>query len=141
MTPKEPARKATSLWSLAVLIVVVLGATEAMNWWQDQRQADELKRVLSQQAVQAKDVVMYTTSTCPYCAKARTWLKSNQVPFSECNVEQSAACLAQYELQGPPGVPLMKVRDQWHLGFDPAWLVLALQAQADKPNAAKSPRP
>ena len=53
MTPKEPARKATSLWSLAVLIVVVLGATEAMNWWQSQRQADELKRVLSQQAVQA----------------------------------------------------------------------------------------
>lgn len=141
MTPQEPARQTTSLWSLAVLIVVVLGTTEAWRLWQDYRQADEVKLLLSQQTVQAQDVVMYTTSSCPYCAKARSWLKSNQVPFTECNVEQSATCLSQYELQGSPGVPLMKVRNHWHLGFDANWLMLALQAQTDKPNAAKSPRP
>jgi len=141
MTANKPARRATSLWSLAVLIVLVLGATEGLQWWQDQRQADELTQVLRQQSVHPQDVVMYTTSTCPYCAKARTWLNDKQVPFTECNVEQSAACLAQYELQGSPGVPLMRVRNQWHLGFDARWLVLALQTQADNPSAARSPRP
>ena len=142
MTQNEPARKTTSLWSLAVLIAVVFGTTEAWRLWQDHRQADELKLILSQQAVQAQEVVMYATSSCPYCAHARAWLKNNRVPFTECNVEQSATCSAQYESQGSPGVPLMKVRNQWRLGFDPAWLTLALQTtQADKPKAAKSPRP
>lgn len=141
MTSKEPARSTTSLWSLAVLVAVVLGATEAWRLWQDQRQADELKLILSQQAIEADDVLMYTTSSCPYCAKARSWLTGNQVPFTECNVEQSAVCMTQYEAQGAPGVPLMKVRGLWHLGFDANWMTLALQTQTDKPKAAKSPRP
>lgn len=140
MTPTQPPR-ASSWWTLAVLLGVIWGGFQALQWWQAQQQSQALADVLRRQPVLASDVLMYTTSTCPYCAQARNWLSQNRVPFTECNVERESPCLAEYERQGAPGVPLMQVRGAWHLGFDAQWVVLVLQRQADNPSAAKSPRP
>lgn len=148
MTPETPPR-ALSWWTLLVTLGVVWGLFQALQWWQGQRQSQALAQVLQQHPVKAGDVLMYTTSSCPYCAQARDWLGRNHVPFTECNIELQAHCQAEFEHQGSPGVPLMQVRGLWNLGFDAQWVTLALQRQAspaasnqaDKPSVAKSPRP
>ncbi|MDE2401779.1 MAG: glutaredoxin family protein [Burkholderiales bacterium] len=120
LPPKQTRRQ---WWALAGLIAAVMGASEGWQWWQQERNAAAV-----QQYAQAGDIVMYTTSTCPYCARARRWLDAHQVPWHECNVELDSACLKVFEAQGSPGVPLMSVKGRWNLGFDAAWLGQALQA-------------
>lgn len=139
--PPPPPSSARTLWSLVAVVGLVWALSQALHWWQSQKQATEVARVLQQHPVEAEEVVMYTTSTCPYCAQARQWLQANRVPFVECNIEHSARCLGEFERQGAPGVPLMQVRSQRRIGFDPEWLVLALQTQNAKPKVDTSPRP
>jgi glutaredoxin 3 len=33
-----------------------------------------------------KDVIVYTTNSCPYCRQAERFLESNQVPFQNVDV-------------------------------------------------------
>ncbi len=129
----KPARP--SWWSLALTIVVVAGASQALHWWQAQSAARTV-----QQLAKAGDVTLYTTSTCHYCAKARQWLENHQIPWRECNIEQDRTCQQAFAAQGAPGVPLMNVKGQWHLGFDAVWLGQALQAEA-KVTANRPVRP
>ena len=140
-TPPPSSPPARTLWSLVGVVGLVWALSQGLQWWQTQRQAAGVAKVLQQHRVVAQDVVMYTTSTCPYCAQARQWLQANHVPFVECNIERSVSCSSEFERQGAPGVPLMQVRSQWRIGFDPEWLVLALQTQNTKPRTDTSPRP
>jgi glutaredoxin len=128
---KTPAR---SWLSLAVVMVVVVGGSQSLAWWHGRQSAQEV-RALAQEG----DITMFTTSTCQYCAQAKSWLSTHDVPWRECNVETDARCLAQFNARGAPGVPLMSVRGRWQLGFDPAWLASALQP--NNPNKDASPRP
>lgn len=139
----QPGRITPSSWVvLALILTAIVGLSEGARWWQARRQSGEIDMLRKQQTLTAQDVVMYTTSTCPYCAQARAWLTANGVPFEDCNVELTARCKGDFESQGSPGVPLMRVRGHWHLGFDAGWLVEALKAQpAVRPNTVTSPRP
>lgn len=123
-----PSATPTSLprgsWkSLAVLLVVIVGGSQAWSWWQGEQSAALVKRLAA-----PGSIIMYTTSSCPYCARARQWLTQHAIPWRECNVELERPCQLAYEAQGAPGVPLMQANGHWHLGFDPAWLGQALQA-------------
>lgn len=138
-TPQQSTPRGS--WkSLIVIVAVVVGGTQAWHWWRDERSA-----ALIQQHVQPTDITMYTTSTCPYCAKARAWFSQHAIPWRECNVDTHATCMAMYEAQGAPGVPLMHVRGRWHLGFEPAWLgqVLATPSAGGQssPSRDNAPRP
>lgn len=138
-TTPEHNRTRGSLQSLALVLLVVLGATQAWSWWQD-RQAAQLVRQHAQDAA----ILMYTTNTCPYCARARSWLDAHEIAWQECNVDRSDACARAYAAAGSPGVPLLNVKGRWHLGFDAAWLAKALQAaplDQASPRADTSPRP
>jgi len=121
----EPGRPTLrSLLGLVALVAVVWGGSQGLNRWQDERAASAI-RELSQRV----DITLYTTSTCPYCAKAIAWLKRHEVRWRECNVEINAACQSTYEQQGSPGVPLVRAGNRWHLGFHAPWLAEALAAQ------------
>jgi len=119
-TPSSSQRGPASWRSIVGLLVVMVLAwagTQAVSHWQT-RDSTRLVRELAKEG----DIVMFTTDTCPYCAQAREWLSKHQVPWQECNVDQDAHCRAVFQAQGAPGVPLMNVRGQWRLGFDPLWL-------------------
>jgi glutaredoxin len=53
----------------------------------------------------AGDVVMFTTSSCPYCLKAKAWLRKQGVRFREIDIEQSERNRAMFVQAGGRGVP------------------------------------
>ena len=111
-----------SLLGLAALAAAVLGATQLIGAWRE--------RGLGQRVAEgaaAGDIVMFTTSDCPYCAKAREWLGQHRVDYTECNTTVDAACLAAYEKLAAPGVPTLVVKGQRQVGFQPERVARALE--------------
>jgi glutaredoxin len=138
-TSRPPSTRGSWV-SLALIMLIVVGGSQAWSWWQGEQAARVVRQLAGPDSI-----TLYTTSTCPYCAQARAWLKAKGVPWRECNVEQDQACQHTYEAQGAPGVPLVLANGQWHLGFDADWLAQALRGQApgaqSRPSAETSPRP
>ena len=54
------------------------------------------------------EIKVYTTTRCPYCVKAKEFLKSKNIKFKEINVEtDSKAAKEMVELSGQSGVPVI----------------------------------
>jgi len=65
------------------------------------------------------EIKVYTTTRCPYCVKAKEFLKSKGVQFKEINVEtDSKAAKEMVELSGQSGVPVLEIGDIVIIGFD-----------------------
>ena len=65
-------------------------------------------------------VVMYTASWCPYCARARDYLKRHGVEFDERDIEASVDAAVEYESMGAVGVPVLLIGEHRMDGFRPA---------------------
>jgi glutaredoxin len=65
----------------------------------------------------AAPVVMYATSWCPYCAKAREYFARNGIAYVEHDIEKSAAVNAEFRRLGGRGVPLILVGTERISGF------------------------
>jgi glutaredoxin len=63
-------------------------------------------------------VVMYSTSWCPYCAKARAYFKRCGISYFEYDIEASAQNLAQFRALNGHGVPLIMIGDKRMEGFN-----------------------
>lgn len=65
-------------------------------------------------------ITVYSTNTCPYCDMMKSFLKQNDMEFTEINVQADpAAAQKLVETTGQMGVPQTNVNGQWVLGFDP----------------------
>lgn len=62
-------------------------------------------------------VVMYATSWCPYCAKARAYFGKKGIAYTEYDVEKSPAANAEFKRLGGRGVPLILVGREKMSGF------------------------
>lgn len=78
--------------------------------------------------VREGDVVMYTTTECPYCGQARSWLNGHGIAFKDCNMSNERSCARELDAHGGDGVPYLVVRGH-HMrdGFDSDELLAALQ--------------
>jgi len=56
-----------------------------------------------------KKVVMYGTSWCGVCKKAKVYFKSNGIPFKEYDIEKSSKGRRDYRKIGGRGVPVILV--------------------------------
>jgi glutaredoxin 3 len=64
----------------------------------------------------APAIVMYTTSWCPYCERARRLLKAKGAAFDEVDVESSAQKRTEMQTRsGRRSVPQIFIGDQ-HVG-------------------------
>ena len=64
----------------------------------------------------APAIVMYTTSWCPYCERARRLLKAKGAAFDEIDVESSAQKRTEMQTRsGRRSVPQIFIGDQ-HVG-------------------------
>lgn len=53
----------------------------------------------------AGDVLMFTTSRCPYCAKAKAYLNAKGIAFRELDIEGSETNRSLFVRAGGKGVP------------------------------------
>lgn len=63
-------------------------------------------------------VVMYSTTWCGYCKKARRYFESHAIPFTEYDVERDAAARRAYQKLGARGVPVILVGKRRMNGFN-----------------------
>ncbi len=66
-----------------------------------------------------QNVTIYSTPTCVYCNLAKTFFKSNSVPYTEHNVATDLARRKEMiEKTGQMGVPVIDANGQVIVGFD-----------------------
>jgi len=72
----------------------------------------------------AKEVVIYSTPTCPYCKKTKDWLAEHNIKFKDINVaEDQEAAKKMVEESGQMSVPVWKIIENGEtkrvvVGFD-----------------------
>lgn len=63
-------------------------------------------------------LIMYATSWCGYCKKARKYLKGKRIPYTEYDIENDSRAKAEYDQLGAPGVPLFLMGKKQMSGFN-----------------------
>ena len=84
------------------------------NWWR----IDLALNPISNESFNEEDVVMYSTAWCPYCRKARLFLRQANIPYTEYDVEKSARDYEEYQRISGRGVPVIVIGDQVIQGFN-----------------------
>jgi glutaredoxin len=84
--------------------------------------ANNIKRTVKQ-----KTVVMYSTSWCGVCTKARKHMKSEGIKLKEYDIEKDKNAHSKYVKLGGKGVPLITVGNQKMSGFSASRLQAMLK--------------
>ena len=81
------------------------------------------------------DIIMFTTESCPYCKKAKTYLASQGVSWCERDIEWSQEDAQLFKKLGGVGTPLTIIGDVVIGGFhDEKRFALALEKLKEKNN-------
>jgi glutaredoxin len=75
-----------------------------------------------------KDVVLYTTTGCPLCARYKALLAELGVPYEEKNTTEQPSLLQYLSGKGIRMVPTVFVGDEYIAGYRPSSLVQLLAA-------------
>ncbi|MDD4938946.1 MAG: glutaredoxin domain-containing protein [Candidatus Omnitrophica bacterium] len=66
-----------------------------------------------------KKILVYSTPTCPYCVRAKQFLKDNNVAFEDIDVSlNQAAGDEMVRKSGQMGVPVLDIEGEIIIGFD-----------------------
>ncbi len=93
-------------------------------------------------SVKTPRVVIYTLSTCPHCIEAKEYLKNNNIPFIDRQIDKDEEYMANlikiYDSMGIPdqnrGVPLFVIDNRIRIqGFNKQKLQDALKEVTSKP--------
>ena len=67
----------------------------------------------------AKNVIVYSTPTCPFCIRAKQFLKENNVQFEDIDVsENNEKAQEMIKKSGQMGVPVLEIGGEIIVGFD-----------------------
>ena len=67
----------------------------------------------------AKQVKIYSTSTCPYCVRAKQFLKDNSIIYEDIDVSiNQSAAEDMVKKSGQMGVPVLEIDGEIIVGFD-----------------------
>lgn len=82
-----------------------------------------------------EEVKIYTTPTCPYCKKAKTYLEKKGIKFIEYNVmKDQNAFQEMVKISGARSVPVIVACEQVMVGFDPVKLEQMLNCMQNRSN-------
>lgn len=77
-------------------------------------------------------VVIFSTPTCVWCNRAKTYLRSRSVPFRDVDVSRDpAAARDLVRRTGQMGVPVIEIDGRPIVGFDEARIDSALGLRAN----------
>lgn len=78
--------------------------------------------------METKKVEIYSTDTCHFCHMAKDWFKANNIPFTDYNVGTDIEKRKEMvELTGQMGVPVIKIENEFVIGFNPEKLAKILE--------------
>jgi glutaredoxin-like YruB-family protein len=64
-------------------------------------------------------VTVYSTTWCPWCTRAKDFLKQNKVAFKDVNVENNPSAAQELaEKSGQMGVPVIEIDGKIIIGFN-----------------------
>ena len=67
----------------------------------------------------AKKITVYSTSTCPYCIRAKQFLKDNNIEFEDIDVSvDQEKAQEMVEKTSQMGVPVLDIDGEVIVGFD-----------------------
>jgi glutaredoxin-like YruB-family protein len=74
-----------------------------------------------------KNVIVYSTPTCPYCLKVKQFLKDNNVEFEDVDVSADQNKVQEMvQKSGQMGVPVLDIGGEIIVGFDKDKIAQAL---------------
>lgn len=111
--------------SLLSLVVLVLGMSAAAQAWHAHREAAVAQEVA--ELSRPGDIRMLASDTCSVCHTARQWMEANGVRYGECSIERDPQCAQLFQATMAPGTPVMLVRGQVQVGFQPPRMLEALR--------------
>ncbi len=75
-----------------------------------------------------EEITVYTTPTCPWCTKVKSYLNDKGVTFKELNVAaDSQAAQRMIEITGQRSVPVITRGEKYVVGFDQDRLASMIQ--------------
>ncbi len=78
----------------------------------------------------AHRVIVFSTPTCPWCNRAKSYLRSRGVPFRDVDVSRDAAAARDLVRRtGQMGVPVIEIDGRPIVGFDQRRIDTALGLQ------------
>jgi glutaredoxin len=98
------------------LIVVAVLALIVQKWDVIQYHLNPPKDFVADENV---EVILYATSWCGYCAKARALMAEHNIDYIEYDIEASDEGKQQYQKHGGGGVPLLLIDGQLVRGYNP----------------------
>jgi glutaredoxin len=90
---------------------------EKINIKTNKNKADNSKEKTAS-AKPLKQVTMYSTSWCGYCKQAREYFQTNNIPYTDYDIEKNATAKRMYDAFGGSGVPVIFVNDERLNGFN-----------------------
>lgn len=94
----------------------------------ERQAADDAQRQEQEAAPAPKaEVVMYATAWCPYCKKARDFLRKEGIEYKEYDIEKSQEGRRQHQALGGGGVPVIVVNGTVVRGYNPQGILAALK--------------
>lgn len=106
-------------WIVTVLAIVGIYAMFARPW---QEGAGHRGAAIAEANAEQPEVIMYATTWCPYCKKARAFFDKHGIAYVEYDVERDGKAWRENRKLGGGGVPTIVVGDQVVSGFSEARL-------------------
>lgn len=78
-----------------------------------------VEKFLEVKVMSEHQVVVYSTPTCPWCTRAKSYLRELGIPFEEKDVSVDiAAAREMVRISGQMGVPVITIDGNVVIGFD-----------------------
>jgi len=98
-----------------------------------QAQAAAAHQRALESAMRQVDVVVYTTSWCPSCKQARSWMNQSGIAYSERDIDQDHDAHEKLKsMTGHTTIPTFDIEGQVHVGFNPSWVQSTIRSVAER---------
>lgn len=101
--------------------------TSTTNYRSYSDKSSTKKQTKNKQKVHRNNVTVLSTPTCPYCRKAKSFLNSQRVSFTEYNVNSSSQGQRLYRKYGGSGVPIVIINGRVIKGYSEQAMRAALR--------------
>ncbi len=76
-------------------------------------------------------VVVYTTTWCPVCKRAKKWMAESGIVYTERDIEHDAAAMRDCRAINPrASIPTFDIEGATSAGFDADWVLQSIRAAA-----------